>query len=78
MKIRVTFKDPDGPADCINEAVMDSVKEQGITDDDEFEAIVEARLEKVKKVTGKFFQYGEYVQIEVDTEAGTAIVLPAS
>lgn len=76
MKFTVTMKDPDGVYDSIEEAVRESIKAMGLPED-EAEALTEARTETVKKTTGKFFRYGEYVDIEIDTEAGTATVLPA-
>ncbi len=76
MKFTVTFKDPDGPADCIADAVKESLADIGLTGD-EMEAIIEKRQEKLTEwCFGNFFEYGEYVEIEIDTDAGTARVVP--
>lgn len=74
MKFKVTMKDPDTLSDAINEAVEAQIKEIGITDKDEIEALTEKRVEKVRDLCGLWFEYGEYVTIEIDTEAKTATV----
>lgn len=38
-------------------------------------AAAEARREKVAKLCSKWFRYGEYLAVEIDTEAGTCTVL---
>lgn len=61
MKFSVTFKTPDAK----NDALEDLRKEHGDeVGDGEAEAVV----------MDKFIQYGEYVTIEFDSEAGTAVV----
>lgn len=74
MKINITFKDPDGVYDSIREAVLDSLPED--ISADEAEELKESRTEKVNRDLKKWLQYGECCRIEIDTEAGTAIVLP--
>lgn len=59
MKFRVTFKTPD---------VVDNTIENLGVEPDEQEAIY-------KQVVSKWFKYGEYVTIEVDTNADTATVV---
>jgi hypothetical protein len=76
MKIRMQLKDPDGVSDSIQEAVEKSVAASGITDEDEREALFEARTEKAGKAIGKWVEYGEYLTVEFDTDAGTATVVP--
>ena len=69
MKIVVTFK----TADAVDRAVEQALSYEddiGITD--ETRDAMEARLHKV---CGKFFEYGEYANIEVDTITGAARVL---
>jgi hypothetical protein len=44
-------------------------------DADEKEAVVEQRREKVAEICSKWFEYGEYLRVEIDTEANTATVL---
>ncbi len=76
MKFRVMFKDPDGPMDSIQEAATEYVNSLTGIDEDDKESLIESRVEKIKKVTDKFFEYGEYVELEVDTDAKTCVVIP--
>lgn len=71
-KLRITLKDPDG----INEAIDDFVKANRPTglSDEEWEDIREERASKLRH--SKFIEYGDYVSVEIDVDAGTAIVLP--
>lgn len=74
MKFKVTMKDPDTLHDAVNEAVKAQIQEIGITDEDEIEALTEKRAEKVNEMCGQWFEYGEYLTVEIDTEAKTATV----
>lgn len=75
MRFKVTFKDPDALCECINdEAKRLAEMIEGI-DDDERESIAEVKAEKMRFVAGAYFKYGEYVTIEIDTEAQTATVV---
>lgn len=76
MKLRITFKDPDVVDDAIKEAVSRSIAGLGLTDREEICALHEARAESVREKVAKWFEYGEYVTIEVDTDADTAVVVP--
>ena len=77
MKIRVTLKDPDSMQD----AVMDAFKRLPVPDGldaDEWNGIRDERAQKADAdISAKWMPYGEYLQVEFDTEAGTATVLPA-
>lgn len=75
MKVRVTFKTPDAVGDAVSEA-MDRLREQRAEDgdpmdEDEFNDTFYAEQRAVRS----FFACGEYVDIEVDTEAMTATVI---
>lgn len=74
MKFIVQMKDPDGVYDGIEEAVKQSLKSLDLPENEK-EALKEARSETIRRVTSKFFEYGEYVKIEFDTDAKTATVL---
>jgi len=41
------------------------------------EDIAEDDREEVRQACGKWVRYGEYITVEVDTEAGTCTVIPA-
>lgn len=66
MKLNVTMKCPD----AVDMAIQDAT--QNIEDE---EARYEAK-EKAEKVCRRFFEYGEYLTVEVDTETGTCTVVP--
>ena len=76
MKIRVTLKDPDGFYDCVKEAIEDSLDELDGLTDVEKENLLEHRLEKTWDKLEKWVEYKEYIDIEFDTEAMTAVVVP--
>ncbi len=78
MKFRVTMKDPDTLHDAIQEAVEEWAKTLPDIDDDEREAIEEKRREKVDEICGTWFGYGEYLTVEIDTDAKTCVVIPDS
>ena len=76
MKFRVTMKDPDGPYECIEDAAKASLKAIGGLSESEQESLLANRVDEINKTTGKFLEYGEYITVEFDTEAGTCIVIP--
>ena len=77
MKFQVQMKDPDVLHDAIQEAVEKQIKEVGITDKDEIEALSEKRREKVAAICSAWFRYSEYLTVEIDTDANTCIVVPS-
>ena len=76
MKFTITMKDPDGAYESIEEFI-NAMKIDGIEDDDEAEAIRELRGNKIRELCLRWFEYGEYLRVEVDTDAETCTVLPA-
>ncbi len=77
MIFRVYMKDTDVLQDGIEEAVNEDLKASGLAEDEQ-EAIREIRSEKASDVAGKWFQYGEYLMVEIDTEKETIRVVPVS
>lgn len=75
MKFTITMKDPDGPYDCIHDAAKSSLMNSGLSEAEQ-RALIDLRVEKMHEVTDRFFRHGEYLTIEIDTDAGTATVLP--
>jgi hypothetical protein len=83
MKFRVTMKDPDTLHDAIRKAVKAELRKF----DEEFEeteyahtpeesaALLERRCEKHAGQCGRWFKYGEYLTVEIDTDAGTCVVV---
>lgn len=77
MKLRITLKDPDGISDSIVDAASKSIKQVTDLSDDEMDELFDARHELYRGIIGKWVRYGEYVTIEIDTVANTAVVVEA-
>lgn len=75
MKFKITMKDPDGVYECVRDAVKDSLRAESGLSKDEREALIEVRYEAFQELVRKWFRHGEYVDVEIDTEAGTATLL---
>lgn len=69
MKIRITMKDPDGFHECVRAAVTESLP-QGLSAA-ERQVVIESRIEEIGDVLGRWFEYSEYLTVEVDTDAKT-------
>lgn len=77
MKYTVSMKCPDALSDSIEEAVQSDVFNiEGISDDERDE-LAESRAETYREQARKWFRYGEYITVEIDTDAGTCVVVPA-
>lgn len=74
MKFTVTMKDPDGVGASITEAVRAEVNGIAGLSEQEKDDLVETRTDEAHKAIGVWFQYGEYLTVEVDTDAGTCVV----
>lgn len=74
MKFKVTFKDPDALLEAINNAV-DELKTEGLSEK-ELEAVKEPRKEAIRNICGRWFEYDEYLTVEIDTKAETCTVVP--
>lgn len=74
MKIPVQMKDPDVLQDAILEAVTAEVDKLPLSADEK-EAIIELRVNAVEKICAKWWKHGEYLTVEVDSEAQTCTVL---
>lgn len=76
MKFTITMKDPDGVYESIQDAIAELIID-GVSED-ELDAVREKRGEKIHKLCSRWFEYGEYLRVEVDTEAQTCTVLPVT
>lgn len=77
MKFSVCMKDPDTLHDAVEEAVKAEVSAAfPALDADEQAALCKTRCESVRKVCSRWFEYGEYLEVEIDTEAKTCTVVP--
>ena len=72
MKFLVTLKDPDGIYECV-EGAVNKTRPADITND-EWDDIKSRRM---GEITGRWFKYGDYCTVEIDTEANAARVLTA-
>lgn len=75
MRFSITFKTPDAMDDAIKDAVFaDSDCDCGLCP--ECREVRQEKEPSLRKVAEKFIEYGEYITIELDTETGTATVIP--
>ena len=75
MKFQVTLKDPDGFSEGLQEATERALNGVDGIDKEERESLMEIRREKIAQHWTRWVEYGEYVTLEFDTEAGTAVVV---
>ena len=67
MKFKITLKDPDGYYDGLQDAVKQSLAETNLPEDEQ-DMLRDSRMEKLGELLDKWFEYGEYLTVEVDTE----------
>lgn len=77
MKFRVTMKDTDVLQDGIEDAVDEDLKNSNLPEDEQ-EAVRELRIEKCADVANEWFTYGEYLEVEIDTDTRSIRVVPRS
>ena len=73
MKFTVMFKDSDALWKAIDDTVNE-LKVAGLSDD-ELEAVKEKRREEIREMCGKWFEYGEYLSVEIDTDKKSCTVV---
>lgn len=73
MIFKVTMKDPDVLYDAICDGLDEELKDM---DEDEAEAVRDIRHEKLQELASKWFEYGEYLTVEIDTDQATIRVVP--
>lgn len=75
MKFTVTFKTP-GAVEFVIQNVIDCDEHlENIEDEEEWSDAEFAFKAELKEFTEKWVRYGEYIDVEFDTDAGTATVL---
>ncbi|MEW6291270.1 MAG: hypothetical protein AB1545_15625 [Thermodesulfobacteriota bacterium] len=72
MKIEITLKDPDVLYDAIDYA-LEELQVSGVNEE-EIEVIKKKRKESIMELCGKWFEYGEYLTVIVDTETESCVV----
>jgi hypothetical protein len=75
MKILVTMKDPDTLYDAIKDATDALPMIEGLTPG-EMALVRERRAQEARTVCHRWFEHGEYLTVEVDTETETCVVVP--
>jgi hypothetical protein len=75
MRFSVTLKDPDAVYEAIQSVSKCEVESSGVSDPEEVAALLELKRQKTSKLLAKWFQYGEYLTVVIDTEAGTCTVV---
>ncbi len=75
MKFTVYLKDPDGFYEGVQEAAYDSITIKDDLSRNELERLAETRVENIWEVLDRWVGHQEYIEIEFDTEAGTAKIL---
>lgn len=78
MKIQITMKDPDTLHDAIREAVEEELSLIPSITDVERDELLEGRCERLNEIASKWFKYGEYLTVELDSDANTCAVIPQS
>lgn len=73
MKFTVMMKDPDALDVAIDDAIQEDESLQTMAKDEQKAAIAE-RKEEMRKAARQWFDYGECVFLEIDTEAKTCTV----
>jgi hypothetical protein len=77
MIFRITFKDPDGVSEGIEEAVHDSLfSARPELYEDEMDTWREVNTEKCDAAIKPFILYQEYITVEFDTDKGTCRIVP--
>lgn len=72
MKFKITMKDPDGVYECVQEAIVKSLPD-GLTAA-ERDMLKESRQDTFSEYMRRWFQFGEYITVEIDTDAKTCTV----
>jgi len=77
MKFKITMKDPDGVYNSITDAAVASIAAIEGLSEDERETLEEGRRDEINDAASPWVKYGEYLTVEIDTDAGTATVCKA-
>lgn len=72
MKFQITLKDPDGIYDAVKAAV-ESNKPANLGELEN--TWIDLKMDGLFTTLNRWFEYGEYVTIEIDTDLMTATVL---
>jgi len=71
MKFKIQMKDPDGVYESVDDAAKESVNAIEGVSEQERKDLIESRREEFYQHIKRWFKYGEYLTVEVDTETNT-------
>ena len=72
MRFTVGMKCPDALERAIEEQAENEIG--GPVDSEEHDIAFEDLVAKAKEIAAKWFKYGEYIQVTIDTDAETCVV----
>jgi hypothetical protein len=78
VKFRITMKDPDGAYESIQDAATeraDQIAKNTPLVHGEREALFDSSVNYLREAASKWMEYGEYLTVEIDTEAMTCVVV---
>jgi hypothetical protein len=75
MKFTVMFKDPDGVWEALADAAKHSIESVDGLSNRERENLAESRKEQLGEFASRWIEYGEYLEVEFDTESNTARIV---
>lgn len=75
MKIRITFKDPDGVDFSVDRSIRQQLGELENLHSDEREYLIEERREEAHEQLKRWIEFKEYLTVEFDLDKGTATVI---
>lgn len=76
MKIKISMKNPDALQESVEEAVEQGQFDESLSPE-EIELVKQSRVDETLKLCNQWFKYGEYLMVEVDTEARTIRIVEA-
>ena len=77
MKIRITAKGPDSIDDSVQRAIQESTQDLTGLSPEARDEVMDRRAEEIWDAVGRYVKHNEYITIEIDSESGLAIVVPA-
>jgi hypothetical protein len=75
MKLLISMKTPDAVICAATDYARRELEASGQADADDAAEQLENLTEEGKELLSRWFTHGEYVRLEVDTDAGTCVVL---
>lgn len=77
MKLQITLKDPDALEDQIGQGIVDQLfTGNEKLSNEEVEAVVEKRKQSILDLASTWFEYSEYLVVEIDTDEKSIRVVP--